>query len=451
MNWLSPFNLALFKLAPLQLAFLSLLLGANASKPIQSLDLASLELKPTWESPWLQQKLVADPQAAQIVSRYVSNLSSAGFSSDFQSVWVGVGSYPIAKYQEAQRLPAASLTKIATTLAALETWGVDHRFETLVGWRGTLTDGVLQGDLIVRGGGDPLFVWEEAIALGNALQQLGIQRVTGNLIIVDNFVMNFKTDPLEAGSLLKEALNANTWAADVQRQYQTMPPGTGQPRIQIDGTVQVGSPLATVNQASGWLLRHQSLPLAAILKAMNIYSNNVMSDLVAQTLGGPTAVMQVASQVAEVNPIEISLINGSGLGEDNQISSKAVVQMLQMIQAKLAAHQLTIADLFPVSGTDTGTLIDRTLPHHAALKTGSLAVVSALAGAFPTEKKGVVWFAIINYGSGLDELRYRQDRLLADLEQRWGKAKEIPPELKATIRFNQGPYQLGDPARNQKM
>ncbi|MEO0458893.1 MAG: D-alanyl-D-alanine carboxypeptidase [Cyanobacteria bacterium P01_A01_bin.114] len=449
MNWLFFSNLAPVKLAPL--AFLSLLLGANVSKPIQSLDLASLDLKPNWESPWLQQKLAADPEAAQIVNRYVSDLSNAGFSADFQSVWVGVGGYPIAQHQAAQRLPAASLTKIATTLAALETWGVDHRFETLVGWRGTIADGVLQGDLIVRGGSDPLFVWEEAIAMGNALQQLGIQQVTGNLIIVDSFVMNFKTDPLEAGSLLKEAFNASTWGDDVQRQHQTMPPGTGQPRIQIDGTVQVGSPLATVNEASGWLLRHQSLPLVAILKAMNIYSNNVMSDLVAQTLGGPTAVMKIAHQIAGVNPVEISLINGSGLGEDNQISAQAVVKMLQTIQTRLVTHQLTIADLFPVSGTDTGTLIDRTLPSHAALKTGSLSVVSALAGAFPTEKRGVVWFAIINYGSGLDELRYRQDQLLASLEQRWGKSKEIPSELKAKIQFNQAPYRLGDPTRNQRM
>ncbi|NEP19184.1 MAG: D-alanyl-D-alanine carboxypeptidase [Leptolyngbya sp. SIO4C1] len=418
---------------------------------MQTLDLASLELMPAWESPWLMQTLASDPEAEAILSQYVAGLSSAGFSPDLQGVWLGVGGYPIAQHREAQRLPAASLTKIATTLAALETWGVNHRFETLVGWRGTLSDGVLEGDLIIQGGSDPLFVWEEAIALGNALQQLGLQRVTGDLIVIGDFMMNFNTDPLASGALLQQAVNADRWSADVQRQYQTLPPGTPQPRLQIDGSVQLASPQTTVATASGWLLRHQSLPLTAILKAMNIYSNNVMSDRVAQILGGPTAVMQVATQVAGVQPEQIRLINGSGLGEDNQISAQAVVQMLQAIQSTLAAHQLTVADLFPVAGTDTGTLVDRQLPSHAALKTGSLAVVSALAGAFPTEKKGVVWFSIINYGAGLDELRYRQDQLLAALEQRWGKAQQIPPELKTTIRFNQAPYRLGDPQRNQTL
>ena len=76
-------------------------------------------------------------------------------------------------------------------------------------------------------------------------------------------------------------------------------------------------------------------------------------------------------------------------------------------------------------------------------------MVSALSGAFPTEQKGLVWFAIINYGSGLETLRDRQDRLLAALEQQWGKASQVPDDLKATLQFNQGPYRLGDPKRNE--
>ena len=122
---------------------------------------------------------------------------------------------------------------------------------------------------------------------------------------------------------------------------------------------------------------------------------------------------------------------------------------MQAIQTRLQKDRLNFADLFPVSGADTGTLIDRTLPINASVKTGSLAVVSALAGAFPTEPKGIVWFAIINYGSGLDTLRVRQDRLLAALEQQWGRAPQVPDQIKATLQFNQEPYRLGDPKRNE--
>ncbi len=436
MNWL------------LSLAFISALIGPRPWQPIANVNLADVDIRPTWESPWLQQRLAADPAAEKILNGYMADLSGLGFSASQQSVAVDVGRYPVARHQESRRLPAASLTKVATTLAALETYGTNHQFETFIGWRGTIANGTLQGDLIIKGAYDPLFVWEEGIALGNTLQQLGIQRVTGGLIVIDQFAMNFKTDPLESGELLKQAMNSASWGWEVEKQYATLPPGTPKPSLQILGEVQIASTATVVSQASGWLVRHKSLPLAVILKAMNIYSNNVMAEMIANLSGGPANVVKIAEQVG-VTPGEISLINGSGLGEDNQLSARAVIILMQAIQTRLQAQGLNFADLFPVSGTDIGTLIDRTIPANASVKTGSLAVVSALAGALPTEKKGIVWFAIINYGSGLETLRARQDRLLASLENQWGKPEKIPTQIKPQLQFNKDPYRLGDAKRNE--
>ena len=45
----------------------------------------------------------------------------------------------------------------------------------------------IAGDLIVQGGGDPFFVTEDALALRQSLQELGLKRVTGKLIISGNF------------------------------------------------------------------------------------------------------------------------------------------------------------------------------------------------------------------------------------------------------------------------
>lgn len=436
MNWFLP------------LAFISTLIGPRPWQPIASVNFASVDIRPTWESPWLQQSLAADPAAETILNGYLSDLIGLGFSADQQSVAIDVERYPVARHQESRRLPAASLTKVATTLAALETYETNHQFETFIGWRGTISNGTLQGDLIIKGAYDPLFVWEEGITLGNTLQQLGIQQVTGSLIVIDQFVMNFNTDPLESGELLKQSMNSAVWGWEIDKQYATLPPGTPRPTLQIQGPVKVASATTTIDQVSGWLIRHKSLPLAAILKAMNIYSNNVMAEMIAILSGGPANVVTIAEQIG-VPPGEISLINGSGLGEDNQLSARAVIILMQAIQTRLQSQNLNFADLFPVAGTDTGTLIDRGLPANASVKTGSLAVVSALAGAFPTEKKGLVWFAIINYGSGLDTLRARQDRLLAALEQQWGKPDQVPKPIKATLQFNQGPYRLGNPSRNE--
>ncbi len=411
-------------------------------------DLATIDIRPKWESPWLQQQLAAAPEAEIILNSYMAELAGLGFSTNQQSVAVDVGPYPVARHQDSRRLPAASLTKVATTLAALKTYDIGHQFETFIGWRGTIVNGTLQGDLIVKGAYDPLFVWEEGIALGNTLQQLGIQQVTGSLLVIDQFAMNFNTDPLTSGELLKQSMNSATWGWEAEEQYAMLPPSTPKPTVAIQGPVQVASAAPVIDQTSGWLVRHKSLPLGVILKAMNIYSNNVMADMVANLSGGPANVVKIAEK-AGVAPGEISLVNGSGLGEDNQLSARAVIVLMQAIQSQLQTQNLNFADLFPVSGTDTGTLIDRTLPSYASVKTGSLAVVSALAGAFPTEQKGLVWFAIINYGSGLETLRARQDRLLTNLEKQWGKAQQVPKQIKATLQFNQDPYRLGDPKRNE--
>ncbi len=425
-------------------------LFASKWETVHGLDLASVDLRPDWESAWIRDTIAGDPAANAIVSGYLSGLTASGYLGDEQGVWVSSGLYPVAQHQGDTPRPAASLTKIATTLASLSTWGPDHQFNTLVGFRGELSDGVVNGDLIVEGGDDPLFVWEEAIALGNTLQQLGIRRVTGDLIVAGNFTMNFESDPGQSGLMLKRALNEADWDYEVEGSYQSFPAGLPRPAIQIAGQVK-RDPNSWRNKADGWLVQHSSLPLVAVLKAMNIYSNNVMAQQLADTLGGPSAMVSKVESAAGVLPGELKLVNGSGLGEENQMSPKAAVTMFRQIQAELRPSNYTISDIFPIVGADGGTVQDRGLPKNAVVKTGTLAVVSSLAGAFPTKDKGIVWFSLLNYGSGLDGLRGSQDRVLSSLEQQWGQADGIPPELKTTVRIGEAPYQFGDSQRNQLM
>ncbi len=423
-------------------------------RPIEGLKLGAVDIRPHWESVWVRETIADDPAAKAIVSGYLSGLSSAGYAAEQQGIWVAADQFPVAQYQGEVPRSAASITKVATTLAALSTWGPMHRFETMVGWQGNLEGGVVNGDLIVEGGSDPLFVWEEAIALGNSLQQLGIRKVTGNLVIVGNFTMNFETSQAKSGQLLKQALNSPDWDYAVEEAHAAMGTGIARPTVQINGQVQVASG-SLKNQADGWLIRHESMPLVAVLKAMNIYSNNAMAEEIANAVGGPEAVMKKVEEAAGVSPAEISLSNGSGLGEENKMSPRAAVVMLQKIQFLLrssageASSNFTISDIFPIAGADGGTVEDRGIPENAVVKTGTLAVVSALAGALPTQKKGVVWFSLLNYGEGLDSLRSRQDKVISDLERQWGKADEIPPELQTSVRIGVDPYKVGDSRRNQ--
>ncbi|NJN85652.1 MAG: D-alanyl-D-alanine carboxypeptidase [Leptolyngbyaceae cyanobacterium SL_7_1] len=405
-------------------------------------------LDTAWIRSLTQPQKAIDPAAVAIVQNHVSAVTATGMATPSQGVWIQTDSEILAEHQGETPLSAASLTKIATTLAALETWEPEHQFETLISASGPIQDGVLQGDLVIQGETDPLFVWEEAIVLANALKQVGIQRVTGELIVTPKFVMNFETDPQMAARLLQQGMNAVLWNEAAAEQYQTLPPTTPRPQLVIEGGVRV-LPLSQVAQLSATpLIRHQSVPLVDMLRAMNTYSNNFMSDVIANEIGGAATVAEVAAAQAGIPLEEIQLINGSGLGNENRISPRAVGAMLVAIQRSVALQQLNITDLFPVIGRDRGTLRGRNIAAGAALKTGTLDDVSALAGVIPTRDRGLIWFSIINVGIGdLDFLHKQQDQLLQTLVQTWGSP--VVSELRLSDRPTREAAQLGAASRNQ--
>ena len=357
-----------------------------------------------------------------------------------QGIWIQSDWHHLASNQGTMPLPAASLTKIATTLSALDQWGSQHQFITNLYSLGEIKNGILQGDLIIEGSSDPLFVWEEVIALGNALDELGIKAVQGNLLITEQFYMNYQDDALQAGELFKQGINRDQWQSEVTQQYLQMPAGTAQPEIAIQGKIKAIRQLPTDAQL---LITHQSLPLAEILRQMNIYSNNKMAQMLADSLGGADQLGKLVAQIAQFPPAEINLINGSGLGEANRISPRAVCQMLLAIEQLLKPNSLVIADLFPTAGRDlVGTLKSRGLPRGTTVKTGTLDRVSALAGVIPTKHHGNVYFSIINYGSQYEYFRQRQDWLLNELVQKWELAAEDLTLAQKEDWF------LGDPQRN---
>ena len=83
----------------------------------------------------------------------------------------------------AQPRPPASVTKAVTALYALETLGPDHRFTTRVLGTGPVVGGVLQGDLILVGDGDPTLDTDHLMELVRALTAAGITRIDGRFAV----------------------------------------------------------------------------------------------------------------------------------------------------------------------------------------------------------------------------------------------------------------------------
>jgi serine-type D-Ala-D-Ala carboxypeptidase/endopeptidase (penicillin-binding protein 4) len=89
-------------------------------------------------------------------------------------------------------LAPASTLKTATSITAFNLLGADYRFQTRFGYTGTIdANGVLNGDLIIKGGGDPtLGSWRWANTKENyvltqlvkALQQAGIRQINGRIV-----------------------------------------------------------------------------------------------------------------------------------------------------------------------------------------------------------------------------------------------------------------------------
>ena len=97
----------------------------------------------------------------------------------------------------------ASVMKLVTTQAALDLLGPHYFWKTRVYIRGYINEGVLHGDLLIQGSGDPKLVRERLLDLLLAVQDKDVRHIDGD-ILLDNSVFSlpahdpaaFDNDPL---------------------------------------------------------------------------------------------------------------------------------------------------------------------------------------------------------------------------------------------------------------
>ncbi len=89
----------------------------------------------------------------------------------------------LLSHQATTSINPASLSKLATTVAALDLLGPTFVWRTPVYIDGPVRDGVLQGNVYVRGSGDPRLVVERVWLLMRRLQGLGIQKIQGDIVL----------------------------------------------------------------------------------------------------------------------------------------------------------------------------------------------------------------------------------------------------------------------------
>ncbi|MGL6341161.1 MAG: hypothetical protein ACRC80_18725, partial [Waterburya sp.] len=98
----------------------------NRFNPLPS---AQADLQPLELFPWEQSAVFELPEfkrdrlSQTVTDNYLQKLEQQGFNRDRQGIWVQSGWDVAASHLGKTPLPAASLTKIATTLATLSKWG----------------------------------------------------------------------------------------------------------------------------------------------------------------------------------------------------------------------------------------------------------------------------------------------------------------------------------------
>ncbi|MFI9385574.1 D-alanyl-D-alanine carboxypeptidase/D-alanyl-D-alanine-endopeptidase [Kutzneria sp. NPDC052558] len=91
-------------------------------------------------------------------------------------------------------LPASNL-KLVTSATALELLGADYTFDTEVRSTGSVSDGTLNGDLYLKGYGDPSTMLTDYQALAAKVKQAGITSVGGHLVADDTYYDSERLGP----------------------------------------------------------------------------------------------------------------------------------------------------------------------------------------------------------------------------------------------------------------
>jgi D-alanyl-D-alanine carboxypeptidase/D-alanyl-D-alanine-endopeptidase (penicillin-binding protein 4) len=191
-----------------------------------------------------------------------------------QGVYVEDAAGTVLLAQAADRpVHPASVSKVPTTLALLRRLGPDYRFTTAFSGTGPVHDGLLAGDLLVTGGGDPFFVDENALLVAERLYELGVQRISGTLRLQGPLIFNWKGEA--AGDRLRAALSGEAPPAawDPVRALALADgagsAGASPPVLQFGaGETGVAEAMADAPPARP-LLVHRSQPLLSLVKALN--------------------------------------------------------------------------------------------------------------------------------------------------------------------------------------
>ncbi|CAB4552133.1 unannotated protein [freshwater metagenome] len=385
--------------------------------------------------PGVLQSTSADPELSASIDQFLNKVVGS------TCVIVELDGRTVYERRSSETFVPASTMKLATAMAALDILGADSKFSTRFVAEKQPKNGVIDGDLYVIGGGDPLLAtsgyktvfddpdqfYEDFTKIADALNEAGIRSITGDLIGDDSryddvrwvstwparYQVGGTVAPLSA--LLVN--DGNTGYTDTPNEattnrkagdspllfVQTLRTVLNSKGIAVGGVATTGQAPADAEEISTF----DSVPMSEVLTEMLKNSDNTTAELVLKEIGlqakgqGTTAAgIEATKESLKRQGFSIDdlvMLDGSGLDTGNRMSCELSLALVEAVSQKPE-----FSDALPLGGKN-GTLRKRMLATPSTgkvrAKTGTLNGVNALAGFADTPRGNTLSFAFIHNGT----------------------------------------------------
>lgn len=180
-------------------------------------------------SVWLLVALLSAPATAEtsttrLPATVAAMMKRSPIADSDISLWIAPtdGGAPIVSWQSDVSRSPASAIKAVTTGVGLLLLGENFRWRTDFFTNGILENGILQGDLLIKGYGNPYLVEEKLMDMVIELRERGIDQITGKVILDNSYFIRRRENPdtfdgkgLEPYNALPNALSINFRTVDV--------------------------------------------------------------------------------------------------------------------------------------------------------------------------------------------------------------------------------------------
>jgi len=316
-------------------------------------------------------------------------------------------------------LTPASLTKLFTTSTSLGLMGGDHKLSTkLFSDDDNFNDGILNGNLYIKGFGNSLFTESDLEYFADELIKKGIKAITGSIWGDDSFFddiytredwiegegANVKLPPISALVLDK---NRTTIRKKIRRRYRYITENVSDPSIFIANKLTAklkefgievkGKSIKGITPSLVYLLAEKNIPLKELIALVNKHSDNFLAECLFKTLGAEASGVQGNSFFSQqaiqkfLNDNNIftpgtEIVDGSGISRSDQATPLAINGILEKMYFDLVHfddfyNSLSIAG---VDGTLRGRMMNSSAGNNFRGKTGTLNGVCGLAGYLTT-------------------------------------------------------------------